>query len=162
MAEAKIHAQLASLEKTAESLNRVSNSINTTLAAVEKKLIELNIGLEVWLSPVISSTMLKARVDQIHGRVERYLDRQLGFIKLDGTWCLAVRAVEASTGYFERDPSCPGTSEEVVEQPIPLMQASRQERIMALSLLSDLLETIDYEAKLAIDRIKKATKLVCD
>lgn len=160
MAEAKIHARLVSLEQTAQSLNRVSNSINTILAAVEKKLVESNVGLEVWLNRVLGSTMSKARVDQNFGRVDYSLQRELGFAKLNGTWCLTVRGVRTNDTFFEGDPKCPIHYEEVVEEPIPLMQASRQERIAALSLLPDLLEAIENEATRAIQTIEEATKFV--
>src|SRR2546427_9712921 len=112
MAEANLDAKIASLAKTAESLNRASNSINTTLDTVEKKLVAAKIGLEVWLSgylsPVMSSIMLEPHFHQIHGQVERSLQRQLGFTKLNGKWCLAVRGIETNDGYFERDVNCLG------------------------------------------------------
>src|SRR5438874_10743272 len=102
MAEAEIHARLASLAKTAVALNRVSDSVNTTLDGVEKRLIELNVGLEVWIARrVLSSTTVNPRFDPRDGRLECSLDRQLGFTKLNGKWCLAVRGVETRTGYFE-------------------------------------------------------------
>jgi hypothetical protein len=160
MAEAENPARLASLAKTAVALNRVSNSLNTKLDTVEKRLIELNIGLEVWVARRLSSITVNPCLDPHHGKIECYLDRQLGFAKLNGKWCLAVRGVEIRTGYFEGDINCPSTSEHVVEQPIPLAQASRQERIEALSLLEDLYEALEEEAKRAIQIIEEAEKLV--
>jgi hypothetical protein len=163
MAEATIHTRLASLVQAAESLNRVSDSLNTTLDAVEKQLNAAHIGLEVWLSKglatVLSNTSLEPRNEPIHGRIDRALCRELGFTKIHGKWCLAVRGTEHSSGYYQGNADCWGTDSHVVEQPIPLTQATREERIAALEILPELLEALEHRAVKATQTIEEATKV---
>ena len=49
MAEANLFSKLYTLESSAKTLNKFSDEVNGLLKTFETRLVEANIGLEVWL-----------------------------------------------------------------------------------------------------------------
>jgi len=155
--------RLSSLLQSAEALNKASNSLNTTLDAVEQMLVKANVGNETWLSqyPLTSSKEKFGGSDELTVCRSQYL----GFVKLQDKWQLAVKEekviLEIDKGGMEipfetQDYKVP----EPYPQPYPLAQASRQDRLQALQLLPDLLKKIDQEAQKVLADIEDATQLV--
>src|SRR2546425_8611125 len=137
-------SRLASLEATAAQLNRASDSINGIINAVEKQLSAANVGLEVWLRPPLTQTDAQGFTGLERETV--WTEDRLGYAKVNGKWCIAVKDVRVHTGRFEGDTSCPYTNECVDGMPIPLTQASRETRIAALDRLPDLIEALEAQA----------------
>lgn len=156
MADATFYSQLASLEATAKTLNDSSNSLNAVLTAFEKRLVTANIGFEVWLPQPLSRKEGKKE----RGAEQVTIERHLGFARVHGVWCLAVKEVRTRFGFFEGDTNCPWSDEHLEESPFSLGDASREERIKALQFLSALVQTLDEEAKKAIQVIEDAKRLV--
>src|SRR5690348_16033668 len=102
MSATDLSATLSRLSGTASRLNEASNSVNKILTDVEHRLIQANVGLEVWLDQAISSS----DPWRVSGE-KRWKSQFLGFAKVNGAWCLALKPVEFSTGFFEGDESCP-------------------------------------------------------
>ena len=151
----KLGPQILELLETAETLNTTSNSINTILHAVERQLIEANLGLEVWLDQYDSD-----KLSQTTRRDERYThprsyETELGFAKLGDGWHLARREVVIDT-----DPQGNEVCRESMDGPSPLAQASRKERIAALRRLPRLIEALNLEARDAITTIEQAKSLI--
>lgn len=152
--EPKLADALGRLTAAAAQLNSESDTLNATIRSVEDQIVDSQIGLEVWLDRCVASEEGEA-----HGDTSTWTSQFIGFARLDGDWCLAVKTRRFETGFFEGDTSCPYTNQSAVGKPIPLSQASRQLRIAALTQLPDLLEALASEATASTEVIKKARAL---
>jgi hypothetical protein len=155
MVDTTIESRLASLESTAQSLNKASDSVNALLDRFEKRLVDANIGFEVWLPQPLSR--MEGKKDP--GAENIALERRFGFARVFGGWRLAVKEVKTRFGFFEGDTNCPWSDEHLEAAPIPLSQAGRDERIMALQFMPALLEALDIRAKEALETIAEAKRL---
>jgi hypothetical protein len=155
MADATIESRLAFLESTARSLNKDSDSVNALLQRIEKRLVDANIGFEIWLPQPLSRSEAKKEA----GAENSAFERRLGFARVFGGWCLAVKEVRTRFGYFQGNTDCPWSDEHLEKEPIPLEQAGREERITALRLMPALLEALEAKAKEAIQTIAEAKRL---
>lgn len=151
----KISSSLSKFEVTARELNAESDAINDTLNAVERRLASGNAGVEAWLPQPLRSeeTAESTRSQQV------WIERRLGFTKINGKWCLAVKGIRLRAGFFEGDTSCPYRNESLENEPIPLAQARRDERIKALEYLPELIELMNSQAKKATQTIKQSKEL---
>ena len=103
----KLTLPLRTLLDTAETLNNASNSLNTSLQAVEDQLNAANIGLEVWLeAPAQRLESIRDRWEMderdrrtftelgltylVDGR-DCYICTELGYARTGDGWHLAVR-----------------------------------------------------------------------
>ena len=154
MTEVEFSRLLSDLAKTAENLNRESDSINELIERFQETLRKLNIGLEVWLtSDPISSA--ECKVEAYDEMVPGSLDVHLGFIKsppLD-EWMLVTRRT-----WYRRS----GEDWQLLstERAIPLLAASRKDRIDALEKFPALLNLLKDEAESALKAIERAKKFV--
>jgi len=146
---------LSSLEGTARRLNESSDSINEILETVESRLVGAGIGIEVWCRTPISSV----EGEKGGGSESRWTEQRLGFAKVAGRWSLAVKTLEVEFGLFEGDSSAPYEAKHRKGDISRLLDASRETRIRALSLLEQLAKLLTEEAEEAIKRIKEAKKL---
>src|SRR5438034_7914565 len=97
--EIELSDLLSSFESAAERLNDTSDSVNSILGAIEKRLIAANVGLESWLrSPLTQSDATGST-----GGETSWIDQRLGFAKVGGKWCLAVKPICHVSGFFEGD-----------------------------------------------------------
>ncbi len=155
MASKDVASMLRRFSSAATRLNADSDSANATISAIEKHLVDENVGLEVWLPQVVTSA------DPEGSTLEKtWAATRLGFTKLDGEWQLAVKPVRFVTGFFEGDTSCPYQEEFVAGDPVPLLKSSREIRIRALKLLPDLIEQLTEEAERCSDTIGEAKRLL--
>ena len=146
--------ELSELAPLAENLNAKSNDINETLKLVNKKLSALNLGIEAWVVSMDRDPDDEPDSDESCPAI------QIGFAKVEDVWQLATRNCEAIVKVDERYGykswvAVPGTCD---LDRTPILQASRDARIEALTVLPELIADIKskLEAKLkAIDAGKK-------
>jgi hypothetical protein len=153
MAVKDVSSMLRKFSSAATRLNAESDSVNITIAGIETQLVDANVGLEVWLRQVVTSTDAKGNA---HGK--SWTATRLGFAKIGNEWCLAVKPVRFDAGFFEGDTSCPYQEEYADGEPMRLLKASRQIRIRALELLPELVEQLTLEASRCAEMISNATK----
>jgi hypothetical protein len=129
-----------SLDSAATELNQISDSINTSLETVEKKLNSLNIGFDIWHPYPVSSRDLigGASVKQITTEIVGYF----GFATVDGRWCLAYKQIRRESGFFEGYEDQPFTNEYSEGQVATLMRQSREIRTNSLEAMPDFLALV--------------------
>jgi hypothetical protein len=162
MTDVEVSRLLSNLKERASKLNAESDSINKILESVEGSLVAMNIGLATWLESgsAVEEHTARDEVENRNGDLVRQritYRTELGFSKVAGEWCLAIR-VEKREEY----PDFPGEEGDWSHEgePIRIADASRQTRIAALRLLPELLAAIDNRAKDALGAIDEARKLV--
>jgi hypothetical protein len=132
--EVDLSSVLSTIESSSKHLNSVSNNSNAVLRNIEKRLIDANIGLEVWWDKktldYIGSTDLR------HDETACWRTQQLGFTRIGGDWCLAVRTTRNGAYYFEGDED---VREAVDGEPTALLRAPRNIRLEALRLMPEFL-----------------------
>ena len=157
MVDTTLSSRFSSLAATAAKLNKASESLNEILDSFERRLVDANVGLEVWVQDSLSQTDAKEREDA--GKVSVCFERRLGFSKVDGKWCVAVKEVRVVSGFYEGDENCPYTDEYLAEDPSPLSRSSRNERIAAVALLPKLVAALEHAAANAVESIERAKNL---
>lgn len=140
---------MSRIKTLAKQLNRVADEANARIDEVETELQEAGIGLEVWLesTPLKAEDYAEADFDGLKGEYHQTSRRtftEIGFARIPRTreWQLAVREQEwtlDSDGDLERLWDS-GTV-------IPLREASRDIRLLAVPLLDRLVEEIAKEAE---------------
>ena len=148
-------SKLAALDTTAARLNKASNSINDSILTVENFVAGLGVGLEVWLRTAVT----KGDAEGSPRGESVWSEQRLGYSRLNGKWCLALKWFRVHTGFFEGDTNCPYQNEYSDGEAIPLTQASREARIAALGLLPDLVSELNAAAETALEKIEKANQL---
>ncbi len=130
-------------------LNSESNSINSTIVALNNKLRTLNIGLEVWLE---DSLIQALPGDERRDGTGPYL----GYCSVEEEWQLAVR-VRPTPGVWEPVGSAVGWVGDLPRT--PLTKASREVRLAALPQLPFLVTKIYQEAQRVLKAIQDARAL---
>jgi hypothetical protein len=144
----------ARLEERAAQLNAASESVNAIIGVVEARLRNANVGLEVWLDRTLSAD----DVESAPGTQACVIQR-LGYARLEGEWCLAVKPVRVENGFFEGDTSAPYHNEDWAGEAVRLSKTARSIRIAALAALPALLERIIDEAEACVGTIQEAKRL---
>lgn len=140
MTEVNINSLFSSLETQANQLNSVAESANNALEAAQNRLVNLNIGIEHWHPIPLDRSDQTGSTEAHDTSIEiRFL---LGFAKVDGKWCLAVKKVRHESGFFEGDMGCPYTNEYLETPAVPLLSQSRNLRLTALNMLPEFLEQL--------------------
>jgi hypothetical protein len=151
---------LAKLTELSQTLNAESDSINDIIKRFEQILQQLNLGLEVWVSnDPIYTIDLEAVGEDGEPRPSRVIETELGFMRYDGTWqvCLRGAVYEEEDNPYGPDPNWRLIRVEGIRR---LLDASRADRIEALSRFHALLEQLQTAAKHALKAIKDAKQLV--
>jgi hypothetical protein len=147
---------LSEVAKSADMLNRESDSVNELIERFQATLRSLNVGLEVWL-PIIE----KEQLPRTSGSGTQVLRTYLGVARLNGAWTLAVKATTGQKRWDEEEQEA--VEEDLYETPpSPLLSASREVRIRALGEFPVLLNNLKREADAAIMTIQSAKKFVKD
>jgi hypothetical protein len=154
MPEGKLAPMLTTLLTEAETLNTASNSINTIINAVEERLVQANLGLEVWLIHTPLSDDTRPDENDEYGR-KIQLARELGFAQVGSRWHIAIREQR-----YILDEDGNEESSSCLRAPAPLAQASRVDRLAALPLLPNLIGSLTSAAKEATQTIEKAKGLI--
>jgi len=123
------------LSAAAAFLNKATNELKQTIESLDKSIAALNIGLVVWI-------VVEHHIDpQVEGRYEA---EQIGYAKVNGKWCIALRRVEA-------DDFGPGEVREISA----FNDAPRDLRLRAVEKLPNLIEEL---AKKAIETAETVNK----
>jgi hypothetical protein len=145
--------ELSELAPLAKTLNEESNDLNQTIAALNRHLAGLNLGIEVWCGPWDEDTPF-----------------QIGYAKVEdgvnsrgtATWELATRSCtpvlvkdEEGGDNWEAKPSSLGT-------PQCLLRASRNVRVDGLEVIPEIIRALKARAESRIATIRKAKKLAAD
>jgi hypothetical protein len=153
---ANLTVLLSRLSEAAGRLNRASDSINQRIANVEARLVEANIGIDAWLQhPLASSEIARS----IHGD-DSWSSQFLGYTKVDGEWCLAVKVSRFEHGHFQGDSSARYQNEYKEADPVRLARAPRDIRIAALEQIPELVQLLTEEADRRAETIEKAKTLM--
>lgn len=155
MAEVNLNSIFSSLESQAAELSSASDIANQALADAEKRLVALNVGIEIWYPKPLGCA------DAVGGTgpsetIAEVID-VLGFARAEGKWCLAVKQVRRVSGFFDGDTNCPYTNEFLVTSPAPLLKQSRSLRINALEALPEFLSQITEHVRSKVQEISIAT-----
>ncbi len=156
MADAELSPLLSSIETTAKALNEVSNSLNSKLNAVEQRLNAMNLGVEVWLPEALT---VSDKEGSTFGQ-KVWTEHRLGYAKVAGKWCFAVKRMRFMSGFYEGNVEQPYQEEYLDDGPIPLAQASRELRREALLRLPELLTNVEGVAKDTLLMIRDAMEIL--
>ena len=122
---------ISELAPLAQALNEESNSINATIAALNKQLAALKLGLEVWTKAPDGN--------------------EYGFALVDEAWQLAIR-------WEGEAPDPRDRSLESVTYHQALLKRSRNQRITGLEVVSEIIDKLKSEAQAKIAIIQHAKK----
>ena len=147
---------LDKLAEAAAELNAESNQLNEIIGDFEEELERAGVGVPYWTSVVLHESGIEQAFHP-NDEDEEYpinITRGwlLGFTKLDGRWCVAVKQVRA-----ERQ----GDDEKFIDEksPMPLMKAPRIVRIEGASQLETLAIGLTLRVRDYAEGIAKAKKL---
>lgn len=152
-------ANLADLAKVSKELNAKSNEVNQILQDLEKKLVAMNLGIEVWIpdSPLSSEEKTVEERNRDLEVIESYRvshDEVLGF---DG------RRLMVKTVHYREDPEIDWEKRWRVEQEggiQPLLQAPRNLRIEAMNHIEPLINALIEKGKRVIKGIEEGRDTV--
>lgn len=156
MVSKDVSSLLRNFQSAATRLNAESDSVNETITSIEQRLVDANVGVEVWLQ----HALLPTDSEEVAYRETSRTIQWLGFAKLDGKWCIAVKSMRILDGFFEGDTSSPFRNILAAGDPVRLLSSSRQLRIAALQLLPDLIELLTEEAERCRRAISEASQLL--
>lgn len=136
--EPSIDELFSLLADSAKSLNSLSDECNQLIENVENYLSSLNIGLDFWYKekPVFRSD-LTGSADP--NSISTYIEKRLGFCRINGSWVLGIKTVRCESGFFQGDLDMHFENEYFDGEPIYLKGASRDLRINSAAILSDFL-----------------------
>ena len=155
MTEVSLSSVFPSLEAKAARLNKVSDDANHAIADIEKRIRELNLGLEVWHDKPIEREISEGDFSphETSSRIARYL----GFARIGGECCFAVKAIRYVSGFYEGDMSAPFENSYADGAPVPLLKSSRGLRIAALQAMPTFLQEVNEHVAAAINEIETTT-----
>lgn len=156
MTETNLSSIFSSLESRANALNRASYTANQTLTDAEAKLVALNIGVEQWFPKALERTDADGGIGP-HETTE-HIEDVLGFARVDGKWCFAVKKIKRVSGFYEGDMTCPYENEYIEVNPVPLLKQSRSLRINAIEVLPEFLEQILVHVSQKLEKLNEATE----
>lgn len=146
-------ANLSELSQLSKTLNEQSNQVNELLQNVERKLVEMNLGVEGWV--VIGSDRY-TETDLHENSIYWCAESQIGFSQWHDQWKLMFKRV-----HFERSFDIHGREDWVQRSEDslrPLLQASRALRLEAMGHLEELFDALADEAKRVLQGIEKGQK----
>ena len=150
-----VPAVLPRLLDKARQLNAASDQANTILASVEAKLNDAKIGVTFWFEdqPLHQSDAIG---DGGLYSLREHTDDYLGYARIDGKWCLAVKRIKHTSGFFEGSTSCPFTESRLVSEPTALLKSARETRLAALRILQVFLERFTEKVSEVLGEIQSA------
>lgn len=154
--EMPMRETLDKLAEAAAELNSESDQLNEVIADFESELERAGVGVTYWSRILLDESGIEQSFHP-HDEDELYPINMtrgwlLGFAKLDGRWCVAVKPVRA-----ERQ----GDDEKFIDErkPVPLMKAPRIVRIEGASRLETLAIGLTLRVQDYTEGIAKAKKL---
>jgi len=146
------------LSSLSRKLNQKSDKTNSIITTINKKLADLNLGLEVWLEnwEIESDDYSKVYAGQISPLPRQKSVTYLGYCNVEDGWQLAAKTgmlIEA----WDKDSEETFTELTEVEYR-SLLKAAREIRVGALPLVPRLLDQIKYRAESLLKAIDEAEK----
>jgi hypothetical protein len=159
-----VESALSRFKQEAAALNEASDSVNHTIAAIEKQLVEANAGLEVWLTDAGAlDRTLEERVTLGGTEALQWTEQYLGLAKfgpgVEG-WHLAVRHHTFVAEITDDDSEPESPEDRGGGRATTLSQASRQVRIKALELIPILIGRLGEAVDRAVKTIEESKKLI--
>jgi hypothetical protein len=148
MSKAEAMANLSELSTLSKTLNEESNRVNELLSDVEKRLLEMNLGVEAWV--VIKEEPYTE--GQNEDTSNWIVETQIGLGNWHGQPKLMVRRVHSQQTSEYGESSYEERTQDSYQ---PLLQASRAIRLKAMACLEELLDAILEEAKRVLAGIAK-------
>lgn len=145
---------LSELSNLAKTLNQQTDAYTDSLAKLEKKLREMNLGVEAWVT--LKETRMSGTPDR-----DTSIRTVFGYARTSDGWGFAVQEVRLEHGFFEGDESCPWTNVYDNDDPKLLLKSSRELRILAAGRIGDLLKALKSAAEEAIKSVYEA-RLITD
>jgi hypothetical protein len=146
------------LSDLSRKLNQKSDQLNALISSMNRKLAQLNFGVEVWLEddPIAASDYEDWDSDNDCRMSPERGATLLGYCDADDGWQLAVRATTLVTKYdkYGRDYEEAKNSQEAT----PLLKAPRKIRVQAMRLIPALLDVLRDKAAELLENIEKAEK----
>jgi hypothetical protein len=145
---------LARLRESAARFNKVTDTFNDTIAAVEDELARIGVGLTVWLEE--TQQLISVENWGSGGNHDRARAKALGYTKLDEGWCLAVKPVVWVRGLADGDENCPWEELRDDGTPVALLKAPRLVRVEAAQHLENLLDALADHADHLVGSVEAA------
>jgi hypothetical protein len=150
------------LAPLAPRINEASNNLNTHLESIERRLNDLNLGVEAWISyPTLTSSRVVTSDAERPTTVNRQLESdELGYGRHGNTWALLVRTIcytqtrDPRSGEWEY---VDDAQEEV--QRTPLLRSRRHLRVAAVDVLPKLIDEIKQQANAVIEAVERARQI---
>lgn len=136
---ANIQKHFQNLTLVAPVLNKASDELNRSVAALDEALRKLNIGLTVWV------TFRNRGVED-----EEFDSDQIGYSKLEGKWGIAIRRVWGNYN----------TERFGDEGPWFFNDSPRELRLLAVDQIPQLIEALSNEALKTTEKVQEKTKQV--
>jgi hypothetical protein len=147
-------ADLQDLSSVSKQLNAKSDSVNETIAIINKKLTKLNIGLEVWLEQELRLGHWASKGGSALPRERTHT--YLGYHDIADGWQLAVKFETERQFWNKEHNELDSEVADVYYQ--PLLKAARELRIAALPQVPDLLDSVKQRAEEVLRDIEAAEK----
>jgi hypothetical protein len=146
------------LQVMARRLNELSNSILQTIKHIDMRLAPINAGIEVFLEEPLAHTNDGALFRLGYGKVpDDVPDERIEIRCLDDNqWCLLIKLVQSPDR--EDGPDNVTSDREKPVKIYPLVQASRDLRILGLKRVPELVEALKVKVARCIHEIQKSTK----
>ena len=135
MTDVTLDSALSSLAASAAAFNETSDKCNRVLRETEQQLVAFNIGIEHWHGQPLARTDPTGDIGP-HAH-ETEVVTVLGFAKLLGKWCLAVKEMRLVSGFYQGNMDSPFQNRYAHRDPLPLVDAPRELRMRALMLLPE-------------------------
>ncbi len=140
----------------AKQLNEASDVVNAVLKDLEDRLAEANIGLTFWFdSKPLSQSDCVGDFSPSSTREETF--EVLGYARIEGKWCLAVKRVRHVHGFFEGQMDCPYTNVLVDDDPAALLKTARETRLAAVRVLPEFVEKFTEMVTQTVGELEAAT-----
>ena len=144
-----------------------SDNLNKNIEALNKRLAEMNIGLEVWLEsdyrplavdnprrPIRTSGL---QYDSSVSPPRKYEESvYLGYCRVKNAWELAIKYEETTYEWDQDSREEYQVSESTL---VPLLKASREIRLLAVERFDDLLSLLNSIVQQKVETAKRAEKL---
>ena len=153
--------ELKGLEPVAHRLTAATNRLNDAILAIQDRLNDLGLGVEVWLPDALDKSAWRDVVDpqtEESTGAREYDAWELGYARSGDAWALLVR----TRRYLDLDPRDPNTAVEAFEDGcgfIPLVRAPRRLRLAAMSHIPKLIAAIKAEAESSIAAVEQVQKI---
>ena len=112
--------------------------------------------MEVWWDSAIMGADCSGELGQFE--TGAWASRLLGFAKIYGDWCLAVKTVRYVSAYYEEDPDQTFTTQHLLDEPVPLKRASRDVRLAALKKMPEFLAYLAKTVEKTVKELESTTQ----